>query len=231
MGRDDPAPELARRSRAVGLAKAALVRGQVLAGTFRGGAPRPACASSTTTASRTTAIRSRSRRMPSGARWRRSRRAGSASSTSTRSTTCTLAPGEAAVALTFDDGYRDVLENALPVLREHGFPSTVFVVPGAIAARARSRWYAAGRDAAAGRLGRAAGRGAGGPRALRAAHAHAPGADRRSRATHARQRDRGLEGRRRARARPPGAHLLLPRAATTRRARWSLCASAACAPR
>ena len=49
-----------------------------------------------------------------------------------------LAPGEAAVALTFDDGYRDVLEDALPVLREHGFPATVFVVPGAIAGRRRS---------------------------------------------------------------------------------------------
>ena len=34
-------PALARRSRAVGLAKAALVRGQVLAGAFRGSAPRP----------------------------------------------------------------------------------------------------------------------------------------------------------------------------------------------
>ena len=93
----------------------------------------PACASSTTTASPTNATRSPSRRRPSGARWTRSRRAGSASSTCTRSTTWRSTPDEAAVALTFDDGYRDVLEHALPVLREHGFPSTVFVVPGAIA--------------------------------------------------------------------------------------------------
>ena len=72
----------------------------------------------------------------------------------------TLEPDEAAIALTFDDGYRDVLEHGLPVLREHGFPSTVFVVPGAIAGVAAFSWYAAGAHAAAGRLGRAAGGGA-----------------------------------------------------------------------
>ena len=55
-----------------------------------------------------------------------------------------LGPGEAAYALTFDDGYRDVLENALPVMREHGFPSTVFVVPGAIAGETAFSWYPAG---------------------------------------------------------------------------------------
>lgn len=55
-----------------------------------------------------------------------------------------LTPGEAAVALTFDDGYRDVLQNGLSVLREHGFPSTTFVFPGAIAGEATFDWYAAG---------------------------------------------------------------------------------------
>ena len=35
-----------------------------------------------------------------------------------------------AVALTFDDGYRNFLESAAPVLAEHGFPATVFVVSG-----------------------------------------------------------------------------------------------------
>ena len=84
-----------------------------------------------------------------------------------------LEPGEAAIALTFDDGYRDVLEHGLPVLREHGFPSTVFVVPGAIAGDRAFSWYAPGampplagwdelREAEAARA-----------RALRAAHAHA----------------------------------------------------------
>jgi peptidoglycan/xylan/chitin deacetylase (PgdA/CDA1 family) len=32
-----------------------------------------------------------------------------------------------AVLITFDDGYRDNLENALPVLREHGYPAVLFV--------------------------------------------------------------------------------------------------------
>jgi peptidoglycan/xylan/chitin deacetylase (PgdA/CDA1 family) len=35
-----------------------------------------------------------------------------------------------AVLLTFDDGYRDNLENALPILREHGYPAVLFVPIG-----------------------------------------------------------------------------------------------------
>lgn len=34
---------------------------------------------------------------------------------------------ERAVLITFDDGYRDNLENALPVLERHGYPSVLFV--------------------------------------------------------------------------------------------------------
>ena len=39
-----------------------------------------------------------------------------------------LPPG--AVLITFDDGYRDNLENALPVLRAHGYPAVLFVPIG-----------------------------------------------------------------------------------------------------
>jgi peptidoglycan/xylan/chitin deacetylase (PgdA/CDA1 family) len=36
-------------------------------------------------------------------------------------------PGPPPVAITFDDAYRSVLEHAVPVLREHGFPAAFFV--------------------------------------------------------------------------------------------------------
>ena len=37
---------------------------------------------------------------------------------------------EGAVLITFDDGYRDNLEHALPVLRKHGYPAVLFVPIG-----------------------------------------------------------------------------------------------------
>jgi peptidoglycan/xylan/chitin deacetylase (PgdA/CDA1 family) len=37
---------------------------------------------------------------------------------------------EPAVLITFDDGYRDNLENALPVLKRHGYPAVLFVPIG-----------------------------------------------------------------------------------------------------
>lgn len=38
--------------------------------------------------------------------------------------------GRGLVGLTFDDGYADFVEEALPVLRRYGFTATVFVLPG-----------------------------------------------------------------------------------------------------
>ena len=69
------------------------------------------------------------------ARLRRAARAGSPSSattwsTSTPSSTTTRSAAplpEKAVLITFDDGYRDTLENALPVLQKHGYPAVIFV--------------------------------------------------------------------------------------------------------
>ncbi|MFO1149021.1 MAG: polysaccharide deacetylase family protein [Alsobacter sp.] len=44
------------------------------------------------------------------------------------------------LTLTFDDGYRDTLEEALPVLEHHGVPATVFVTPG-FAERTAPLWW------------------------------------------------------------------------------------------
>jgi peptidoglycan/xylan/chitin deacetylase (PgdA/CDA1 family) len=137
-------PNLARRSRAVGVTKAALVRGQALTGVFRRGAPRPG-------------LRilyyhrvsdDRDPLAVSPVDFRRQMEALAASGQRVvdlyEIDRLTLAPGEAAVALTFDDGYCDVLQQALPVLREHGFPCTVFVVPYAIAGTSTFSWYPKG---------------------------------------------------------------------------------------
>lgn len=40
-----------------------------------------------------------------------------------------------AVVITFDDGYRNILENGHPILREFGFPYTVFINPNQIGQR------------------------------------------------------------------------------------------------
>ena len=45
------------------------------------------------------------------------------------------------VALTFDDGFLDVAEHALPVLSERGFRATVFVAPAVIDGRTSFPWY------------------------------------------------------------------------------------------
>lgn len=44
------------------------------------------------------------------------------------------------VALTFDDGFQDVLDNAQPVLAELGFTATVFVATAVIEGEARYTW-------------------------------------------------------------------------------------------
>lgn len=137
-------PQLVRRSPAIGLAKAALVRGQALAGVVRGSPARPGLR--ILYYHRVT--RDRDPLAITPAAFRRQMEALAASGQRVvdlyELDDLVLAPGEAAVALTFDDGYRDVLQNALPVLREHGFPSTVFVVPGAITGATCFEWYADG---------------------------------------------------------------------------------------
>lgn len=45
-----------------------------------------------------------------------------------------------AVALTFDDGYASVLETAWPLLRDRGWPATLFVVTDALTGAARFPW-------------------------------------------------------------------------------------------
>jgi peptidoglycan/xylan/chitin deacetylase (PgdA/CDA1 family) len=45
------------------------------------------------------------------------------------------------VALTFDDGFLDVAEHALPILSEHGFRGTVFVAPAVTDGRVPFSWY------------------------------------------------------------------------------------------
>jgi peptidoglycan/xylan/chitin deacetylase (PgdA/CDA1 family) len=42
----------------------------------------------------------------------------------------TAGRGAGLVGLTFDDGYVDFVDNALPLLRRYGFTATVFVLPG-----------------------------------------------------------------------------------------------------
>jgi peptidoglycan/xylan/chitin deacetylase (PgdA/CDA1 family) len=45
------------------------------------------------------------------------------------------------VAVNFDDGYRDVAENALPVLERLGFRATVFIATGVTDGTASFAWY------------------------------------------------------------------------------------------
>ena len=44
------------------------------------------------------------------------------------------------IAVTLDDGYRDNLENAVPLFRKHNVPFTIFIAPGLIDGRAQLWW-------------------------------------------------------------------------------------------
>jgi peptidoglycan/xylan/chitin deacetylase (PgdA/CDA1 family) len=50
-------------------------------------------------------------------------------------------PWRHTVALSFDDGFLDVAEEALPILAERGFKATVFVTPGVVDGWATFAWY------------------------------------------------------------------------------------------
>jgi peptidoglycan/xylan/chitin deacetylase (PgdA/CDA1 family) len=50
-------------------------------------------------------------------------------------------PPPKTIALSFDDGYLDVAEHALPALAEHGFRATVFVAPAVVDGTASFSWY------------------------------------------------------------------------------------------
>ncbi len=56
-----------------------------------------------------------------------------------------------AVSITFDDGYQDNYEHALPVLRRYGLPATFFVVTDALDGRIRLWWDAVAESVAAAR--------------------------------------------------------------------------------
>jgi len=50
-------------------------------------------------------------------------------------------PNPNLVGLCFDDGYADVVDNALPILKQHGFSATVFIATGVTSGTSIFTWY------------------------------------------------------------------------------------------
>ena len=118
---------------------------------------------------------------------------------------------EGAVLITFDDGYRDILENALPVLAAHGYQAVIFVPVALHGGRDAAAARGAPRRARHASTRRSTGglaRARAARRAGRVARDRPPAA-RRGRARRGRARDRGLEAEARGAARPARARLRL----------------------
>ena len=81
------------------------------------------------------------------------------------------------VCITFDDGYRDALEVAAPILSEFGMPGTVYLPTAMIDGDAPYDWVRGAPGSCGARLGRSAGADRRRPHRRAAAHAHAPAAD------------------------------------------------------
>ena len=57
-------------------------------------------------------------------------------------------PGTRYVSVTFDDGYQNIVDNALPELAQRGIPATVFIVSGALGITPNWEDYSGGSDLA-----------------------------------------------------------------------------------
>jgi peptidoglycan/xylan/chitin deacetylase (PgdA/CDA1 family) len=58
------------------------------------------------------------------------------------------APGVRYATVTFDDGYQNLFDNALPEMARRGIPATIFVISGALSATPNWKDYSGGTDPA-----------------------------------------------------------------------------------